>query len=75
VPHEVREASPDQQQWELLDAGLLVERGRPGVYGHGEAFERVREPGSAPPVGDNRPQEPGSAPPVGDNRPQQTASA
>jgi seryl-tRNA synthetase len=44
VPHEVREASQDQQQFlqELLDAGLLIESGAPGVYGHGEAFERVR---------------------------------
>jgi seryl-tRNA synthetase len=42
---EVRQASPDQAQLlqELLDAGLLIASGEPGVYGHGEPFERVRE--------------------------------
>ena len=41
---ETRVDSPDQEQFleELLDAGLLIESGVPGVYGHGEAFERVR---------------------------------
>jgi len=41
----VREASPDQAQLleSLLQAGLLIASGEPGVYGHGEAFERVRE--------------------------------
>lgn len=42
---EVRQASPDQAELlqALLDAGLLIASGEPGVYGHGEAFERVRE--------------------------------
>lgn len=41
---EAREASADQQQFlrELTGAGLLIESGIPGIYGHGEAFERVR---------------------------------
>ncbi len=45
MPTEVRPASPDQARLlrELLDAGLLISSGVPGVYGHGEAFERVRE--------------------------------
>jgi seryl-tRNA synthetase len=44
MPSEVRGSSPDQEQFlqELLDAGLLIASGTPGVYGHGEAFERVR---------------------------------
>jgi seryl-tRNA synthetase len=47
-PHtvtEVRLASPDQAEFlsELLDAGLLIDTGVPGVYGHGEVFERLRE--------------------------------
>jgi seryl-tRNA synthetase len=42
---EVRLASPDQAELlqELLAAGLLIESGVPGVYGHGEVFERLRE--------------------------------
>ncbi len=42
---QVREASTDQAELlrDLLDAGLLIASGEPGVYGHGEAFERVRE--------------------------------
>jgi seryl-tRNA synthetase len=45
VPTEVRQASPDQAELlrELFAAGLLIESGVPGVYGHGEPFERVRE--------------------------------
>lgn len=45
MPSEVREASPDQAELlrDLFAAGLLIESGVPGVYGHGEAFERVRE--------------------------------
>jgi seryl-tRNA synthetase len=41
----VREASPDQAQFlaELIDAGLLLESGVPGVYGHSEVFEDVRD--------------------------------
>jgi seryl-tRNA synthetase len=44
MPSEVRVTSPDQEQFlqELLDAGLLIASGTPGVYGHGEPFERVR---------------------------------
>ena len=26
----------------LLDAGLLIDQGVPGIYGHGADFERVR---------------------------------
>ncbi len=42
---EVRPASPDQAELlaDLFAAGLLIESGVPGVYGHGEPFERVRE--------------------------------
>jgi seryl-tRNA synthetase len=42
---EVLEASPDQAEFlaELIDAGLLIESGVPGVYGHGREFEAVRE--------------------------------
>jgi seryl-tRNA synthetase len=45
MPTEVRPASPDQAELlrELLAAGLLIESGVPGVYGHGEVFERVRD--------------------------------
>jgi seryl-tRNA synthetase len=45
VPTEVREASPDQAELlrDLIGAGLLIESGVPGVYGHGEPFERVRD--------------------------------
>lgn len=41
----VREASDDQATFaaELIDAGLLVESGVPGVYGHGAVFEDIRE--------------------------------
>lgn len=41
---ELRAASPDQEELlrELLDAGLLIETGTPGLYGHGETFERLR---------------------------------
>jgi seryl-tRNA synthetase len=41
----VREASPDQAEFlaELIAAGLLLESGVPGVYGHSDAFEDVRE--------------------------------
>jgi seryl-tRNA synthetase len=44
VPSDVRVTSPDQEQFlrELMDAGLLIASGTPGVYGHGEAFERIR---------------------------------
>jgi seryl-tRNA synthetase len=40
---ELGAGSPEQAEFlrELLDAGLLVEVGAPGVYGHGEMFERV----------------------------------
>jgi seryl-tRNA synthetase len=40
----VREASPDQTEFlaELIAAGLLLESGVPGVYGHGAVFEDVR---------------------------------
>ncbi len=42
---EVRPASPDQAELleELFAADLLIESGVPGVYGHGEVFERLRE--------------------------------
>jgi seryl-tRNA synthetase len=41
---EVRPATPDQAELlaALLAEGLLIETGVPGVFGHGEAFERVR---------------------------------
>jgi seryl-tRNA synthetase len=41
----VREASADQAEFldELLAAGLLLDSGVPGVYGHDETFEDVRE--------------------------------
>jgi len=44
MPSEIRVDSPDQERFlrELLDAGLLIDGGTPGVYGHGAAFERVR---------------------------------
>ena len=44
MPSELRIDSPNQLQFleELVDAGLLIESGVAGVYGHGEAFERVR---------------------------------
>lgn len=44
MPTEVRQASADQAQFlaELIGAGLLIESGVPGVYGHNEVFEDVR---------------------------------
>ncbi|MGH2901984.1 MAG: amino acid--[acyl-carrier-protein] ligase, partial [Solirubrobacteraceae bacterium] len=41
----VREASVDQAELlgALIDEGLLLESGVPGVYGHGSSFEEVRE--------------------------------
>jgi seryl-tRNA synthetase len=44
VSPEVRQADAEQQAFlsELLDAGLLIASGVPGVYGHGSAFEDVR---------------------------------
>jgi seryl-tRNA synthetase len=41
---EVREASPDQAEFlaALIETGLLIESGVPGVYGHSSAFEDVR---------------------------------
>jgi seryl-tRNA synthetase len=41
----VRPASPDQAAFldELLAAGLLIESGVPGIYGHGADFEEVRD--------------------------------
>ncbi|MBA2255093.1 MAG: amino acid--[acyl-carrier-protein] ligase [Chloroflexi bacterium] len=38
-------ATPDQAEFlvELLDHGLLIETGEPGVYGRGGGFERIRE--------------------------------
>jgi seryl-tRNA synthetase len=40
---EIREASIDQAELlrDLFDAGLLIDTGVPGVYGHDDAFERV----------------------------------
>ncbi len=44
MPVELREASEDQAAFlaELIDHGLLIASGVPGVYGHGSAFEDVR---------------------------------
>jgi seryl-tRNA synthetase len=44
VPTEVRPASDDQSSFlaDLIDQGLLIESGEPGLYGHGAAFEDVR---------------------------------
>jgi len=44
MPTHVREASSDQAEFlaELIDSGLLIESGVPGVYGHNEVFEQVR---------------------------------
>jgi seryl-tRNA synthetase len=41
---EVRLASAEQAEFlrELFAAGLLIDTGEPGVYGHGAAFEEVR---------------------------------
>jgi seryl-tRNA synthetase len=40
----VREASADQAEFlaQLIDAGLLLPSGVPGVYGHGAVFEDIR---------------------------------
>jgi seryl-tRNA synthetase len=45
VPSAVRPATPEQAEFlrELTAAGLLLESGVPGVYGHGETFEEIRE--------------------------------
>jgi len=45
MPTDVRAASTDQAAFlaELIEAGLLLDSGVPGVYGHGAAFEEVRE--------------------------------
>lgn len=42
---EVREATADQAEFlaQLLDAGLLIASGVPGVYGHNEVFEDIRD--------------------------------
>jgi seryl-tRNA synthetase len=44
VPVEVRAASADQAEFlaELIERGLLIESGVPGIYGHSAAFEEVR---------------------------------
>ena len=44
MPVELREASEDQAAFlaELIEHGLLIASGVPGVYGHGSAFEDVR---------------------------------
>lgn len=44
MPTEVRAASDDQATFlaELIERGLLIESGVPGLYGHGEVFEDVR---------------------------------
>jgi seryl-tRNA synthetase len=45
LPTAIRRASPDQAELlrKLFHVGLLIESGVPGVYGHGEPFERVRD--------------------------------
>jgi seryl-tRNA synthetase len=45
MPTPVRPASADQAEFlgELLASGVLIESGVPGVYGHGSAFEEVRQ--------------------------------
>jgi seryl-tRNA synthetase len=45
LPPEVGPASLDQADFlrELLSAGLLIDTGVAGVYGHGDVFERLRE--------------------------------
>ncbi len=45
MPREMRPVGPDQVQLlgELFAAGLLIESGVPGVYGHGDTFERIRD--------------------------------
>jgi seryl-tRNA synthetase len=44
VAREVRGASEDQTSFltELIERGLLIESGEPGLYGHGAGFEDVR---------------------------------
>jgi len=44
VPAAVRPGSDDQVVFlaELIDHGLLIESGVPGLYGHGASFEDVR---------------------------------
>lgn len=44
MPADVRPASTDQAEFlaELLEAGLLLDSGVPGVYGHSAVFEDVR---------------------------------
>jgi seryl-tRNA synthetase len=44
LPTEVRPASDDQAAFlaELIDEGLLLASGVPGIYGHGAVFEDVR---------------------------------
>lgn len=44
MPTEVRAASDDQATFlaELIEHGLLIESGVPGLYGHGECFEDIR---------------------------------
>jgi seryl-tRNA synthetase len=44
VPAEVRPVSAEQTEFlrELVDHGLLIESGVPGIYGHNSVFERVR---------------------------------
>ena len=43
VNHHAHGAAPDSEEvallGELIERGLLVESGVPGVYGHGAAFE------------------------------------
>lgn len=43
MTRELRTTSPEQTAFleELVDAGLLIESGAPGVYGHGPAFEQI----------------------------------
>jgi seryl-tRNA synthetase len=45
MSNEVRPATADQTAFleELVAAGLLIQSGVPGVYGHGQAYERVIE--------------------------------
>jgi seryl-tRNA synthetase len=41
---EFRQGTPDQTEFlaQLMERGLLIDSGVPGVYGRGEAFERIR---------------------------------
>jgi seryl-tRNA synthetase len=45
MPKEVRPVGPDQIEFlhVLFAAGLLIDSGVPGVYGHSEVFERIRD--------------------------------